>query len=123
MVFYPIAGGGGSSPLWRLYKGTKMAFNDQKYACIFVFLENRAKWSEAGLVKGHTFLLFFVHPSLTLLNKFLAHRFVCQLDHILLMTEESLKHGLAIKLMPGQLLSSKHLALCWKVDHFVEQQL
>ena len=39
------------------------------------------------------------------------------------MTEESLKHGLTMKLMPGQLLSSKHLAVCWKVDHWEEQQL
>ena len=39
------------------------------------------------------------------------------------MTAESLKHGLAMKLMPGQLLSSKHLALWRKVDHWSEQQL
>ena len=39
------------------------------------------------------------------------------------MTEESLKHGLAMKLMPGQLLSSKHLALFRNVDHWSEQQL
>ena len=44
-------------------------------------------------------------------------------DHILFMTAESLKHGLAMKLMPGQLLSSKHLALWRKVDHWSEQQL
>ena len=39
------------------------------------------------------------------------------------MTSGSLKHILDSKLMPGQLLSSKHLAVSPKVDHWVEQQL
>ena len=54
---------------------------------------------------------------------FVAHLPFATKDHILFMTAESLKHGLAMKLMPGQLLSSKHLALCRKVDHWSEQQL
>ena len=54
---------------------------------------------------------------------FVAHFPFATKDHILSMTSGSLKHGLAMKLMPGQLLSSKHLALWRKVDHWSEQQL
>ena len=43
--------------------------------------------------------------------------------HILFITEESLKQGLVMKLMPGQLLISKHLALWTKFDFDEEQQL